>query len=150
MIALYLLEIEVVGAARFELATPCAQGRFRQSSKTAYFQLLSFQADVSTLLKFVDGFGFWRLAPATKSSTTKPFPERKALQFSMMFPSSSQENALPKEYCHGSPDCMMIIEWSPNTRNSLLRFPVDDAFEFVLPFRFQAGVALCWGNVKAK
>ena len=55
--------ILLVGAGRFERPTPCAQGRFRQTSKTAYFQLLSFQADVSSLLKLIDGFEFW-LAPA--------------------------------------------------------------------------------------
>jgi hypothetical protein len=30
----------------------------------------------------------------------------------------------------------------------MLKFPVGDTFEFVLPFRFQVGIALCWGKVK--
>ena len=88
---------ELVGAARFELAAPCAQGKFRQSSKTAYFQLLSFQADVASLLKLIDGFGFWRLSPATKSSTTQTLPEREAFQFSMMLVRVLLEDALPIE-----------------------------------------------------
>jgi hypothetical protein len=84
----------LVGAGRFERPTPCAQGGFRQPSKTAYFQLLSFQADVASLLKLIDGFGFWRLSPATKSSTTQTLPERAAFQFSMMFVRVLHEDAL--------------------------------------------------------
>ena len=87
----------MVGAARFELATPCAQGRFQQPSKTVYFQLLSFQADVASLLKLIDGLGFRRLASATKSTTTQTLPERKAFQFSMMFARVLREDALPIE-----------------------------------------------------
>lgn len=44
------LLIPLVGAGRFELPTPCAQGSFRPQPKMYYFQLLTFQADGATLL----------------------------------------------------------------------------------------------------
>ena len=46
--------ILVVGAARFELTTPCAQGSFRHYAESACFQVLMFQADAGDLLRIVE------------------------------------------------------------------------------------------------
>jgi len=46
-----ILLISLVGAARFELATPCAQGGFRPAPRCFIFQLLTFQAVAESLLK---------------------------------------------------------------------------------------------------
>jgi hypothetical protein len=59
----------MVGAGRFELPTPCAQGSFRPPSKMPYFQLLTFQADGGTPLQVVAPCGTRRLSPATFLST---------------------------------------------------------------------------------
>ena len=61
--------ILLVGAVRFELTTPCAQGSFRPPSKMPYFQLLTFQADGANLLQLVAPCGTRRLSPATFLST---------------------------------------------------------------------------------
>jgi len=45
--------ISLVGAARFELATPCAQGSLQRAPKVPYFQLLTFQAVAGSLLNLV-------------------------------------------------------------------------------------------------
>jgi hypothetical protein len=52
---------QLVGAARFELTTPCAQGRFRPLVEIACFLMLMFQADAASLLRPVERFGSWRL-----------------------------------------------------------------------------------------
>jgi hypothetical protein len=48
------LLITLVGAARFELTTPCAQGSFRYLGEGACFQILTFQADAGGLLRIVE------------------------------------------------------------------------------------------------
>ena len=63
--------ILLVGAGRFERPTPCAQGSFRPFFETACFLMLTFQADVASLLRLVEWFGIWRLWAATFSSTLK-------------------------------------------------------------------------------
>jgi hypothetical protein len=62
----------LVGAARFELTTPCAQGRFRPFAEIACFLKLRFQADASSLLKTVERFGISRLWAATILTTSEP------------------------------------------------------------------------------
>ena len=47
----------------------------------------------------------------------------------------------------------MIIDWRRKVAEHSHRpfdaeFPVGDTFEFCTSFRFQVGVALCWGKVK--
>jgi hypothetical protein len=49
--------VNLVGAARFELATPCAQGGHWLSPKMPYFQVLWFQYDAGGMLSVVEGFG---------------------------------------------------------------------------------------------
>ncbi len=49
---IYLMPL--VRAGTFELPTPCAQGSFRYHSKTACFQLFTFQADAVGLLSPVE------------------------------------------------------------------------------------------------
>ena len=46
--------IPLVGAARFELATPCAQGGLRPPPRMPCFQALTFQADTGSRLKPVE------------------------------------------------------------------------------------------------
>ena len=53
--------ILLVGAARFELTTPCAQGSFRRFAESACFLMLMFQADAASLLRLVESLGIWRL-----------------------------------------------------------------------------------------
>jgi hypothetical protein len=48
------LRDHLVGAARFELPTPCAQGGFRPRAEMPYFQLLKFQPDGAGWLKVVE------------------------------------------------------------------------------------------------
>jgi len=43
--------ILLVGAARFELTTPCAQGGFELVAESNCFQLLLFQLDGANVLK---------------------------------------------------------------------------------------------------
>ena len=62
--------ILLVGAARFELTTPCAQGRFRRSEEITCFLVLTFQADAPSLLKPVERFGTLGLWAATILSTS--------------------------------------------------------------------------------
>jgi hypothetical protein len=59
----------MVGAGRFELPAPCAQGSFRPAVEMPYFQLLTFQVDGATLLQLVESCGTRRLSPATFLST---------------------------------------------------------------------------------
>ena len=51
----------LVGAARFELATPCAQGRFKAFGLHSCFHALTFQADPTTLVNSVEPGGTRRL-----------------------------------------------------------------------------------------
>src|SRR5258707_1307678 len=44
----------MVGAERFELPTPCAQGGFRRPPKSVFFQWLLFQCDAANLLQRVE------------------------------------------------------------------------------------------------
>jgi hypothetical protein len=48
--------IPLVGAARFELTTPSAQGRFRRLMKIVYSHALPFQGDAASLLRFVESY----------------------------------------------------------------------------------------------
>jgi len=61
--------IPLVGAVRFGLPTPCAQGGFRRPSKTACCQLITVQADAVGLLNPIKPCWTRRLWTATKSST---------------------------------------------------------------------------------
>jgi len=61
--------ILLVGAARFELTTPCAQGSFRGFAESACFLILMFEAYTARVSKAVERFGIWRLWAATILTT---------------------------------------------------------------------------------
>jgi hypothetical protein len=60
---------QLVGAARFELTTPCAQGSFRYLGESTCFQLLTFPALPPDLLSSVESCCLRGLSTATISST---------------------------------------------------------------------------------
>jgi hypothetical protein len=60
---------QLVGTARFELTTPCAQGSFRYLGESAFFQLLTFPALSPDLLSSVESCCPRELSAATISST---------------------------------------------------------------------------------
>ncbi len=69
--------IPLIGAGRFELPTPCAQGSFRPPPKMPYLQVFTFQGDTGIRLKPVEPCWTWKHRAATKLSTAPRTPDRR-------------------------------------------------------------------------